>query len=138
MTRKITDGAARIKLGLADELHLGNLDAKRDWGYAGDYVEAMWLMLQQEKPDDYVISTGGTHSVREFVELTFSAIGLDWEKYIVVDPNFVRPSEVELLQGDASKAKRVLGWRPKVTFRELVIMMVEADLKRGSVLINVT
>jgi len=130
VTRKITDGAARIKLGLADELRLGNLDAKRDWGHAVDYVEAMWLMLQQEEPDDYVIATGETHSVQEFVELAFDAVGLDWKKYVVIDLKFVRPAEVELLQGDASKAKRVLGWKPKVTFKELVTTMVDADMER--------
>lgn len=128
VTRKITDAVARIKLGMADELRLGNLDAKRDWGYAGDYVEAMWLMLQQEKPDDYVIATGETHSVKEFVEQAFNNVGLDWEKYVVIDPKFVRPAEVELLLGNASKAKRVLGWEPKVTFEELVSMMVETDV----------
>jgi GDPmannose 4,6-dehydratase len=130
VTRKISDGAVRIKLGLTDELRLGNLDAKRDWGHAADYVEAMWLMLQQEEPDDYVIATGETHSVQEFVELAFDAVGLDWEKYVVVDPKFVRPAEVELLQGDASKARRVLGWEPKVTFKELVTTMVDADMER--------
>ncbi len=130
VTRKITNGVARIYHGLASELRLGNLDAKRDWGFAGDYVEAMWLMLQQDKPDDYVIATGETHSVREFVEFAFSEVGLDWEKYVVVDPKFVRPAEVELLIGDASKARRVLGWEPKVTFEELVKMMVKADVER--------
>jgi GDPmannose 4,6-dehydratase len=130
VTKKITDGAARIKLGLADELRLGNLDAKRDWGHAADYVEAMWLMLQQEEPDDFVIATGETHSVQEFVEHAFDALGLDWEKYVVVDPKFVRPAEVELLQGDASKAKRVLGWKPNVMFKELVTGMVKADMER--------
>lgn len=130
VTRKITDAAARIKLGMANELRLGNLDAKRDWGYAGDYVEAMWLILQQEEPDDYVIATGEAHSVREFVERAFDSVGLDWEKYVVVDPKFVRPAEVELLLGDASKAKRVIGWEPKVTFEELVTMMVEAEMKK--------
>ncbi len=130
VTRKITDGAARIKLGLADELRLGNLDAKRDWGYAGDYVEAMWLMMQQNEPNDYVIATNETHSVCEFVELAFNAVELDWEKYVVVDPKFIRPAEVDLLQGNASKAKQVLGWEPKVRFEELVTIMVEADMKR--------
>ena len=130
VTRKITDGVARIYHGLASELRLGNLDAKRDWGFAGDYVEAMWLMLQQDKPDDYVIATGETHSVREFVELAFSEAGLDWEKYVIVDSNFVRPAEVELLIGDASKARRILGWKPKIKFRELVKMMVKADVER--------
>ena len=130
VTRKITDAVARIKLGMIDELRLGNLDAKRDWGYAGDYVEAMWLMLQQEEPDDYVIATGETHSVREFVEQAFESVGLDWEKYVVIDPKFVRPAEVELLLGDASKAKRILGWEPKVKFEELVSMMVKADIEK--------
>ena len=132
VTRKITDSVARIYHGLASELHLGNLDAKRDWGFAGDYVEAMWLMLQQDEPDDYVIATGKTHSVREFVELAFSEVGLNWEKHVVVDPKFVRPAEVELLIGDSSKAKRVLGWKPKVNFEELVKMMVMADVERLS------
>ncbi len=132
VTRKIADSVARIHHGLASELHLGNLDAKRDWGFARDYVEAMWLMLQQDKPDDYVIATGKTHSVREFVELAFSEVGLDWEKYVVVDPKFVRSAEVELLIGDSSKARRVLGWKPKVKFEELVKMMVTADVERLS------
>jgi GDPmannose 4,6-dehydratase len=130
VTRKVTDGAARIKLGLAKELRLGNLDARRDWGYAGDYVEAMWLMLQQDKPDDYVIATGETHSVGELVEEAFGCAGVDWRKYVVQDPSLVRPAEVDLLIGDAGKARRELGWRPKVGFHELVRMMVEADLKR--------
>ena len=132
VTRKITDSVARIYYGLASELHLGNLDAKRDWGYAGDYVGAMWLMLQQDTPDDFVISTGETHSVREFVELAFAEVGLDWEKYVIVDPKFLRPAEVELLMGDPSKAKHVLGWEPKVRFEELVKMMVNADIERLS------
>lgn len=130
VTRKITDGVARIYHGLESELRLGNLDAKRDWGYAGDYVDAMWRMLQQDKPGDYVIATGETHSVEEFVQEAFSIAGLDWKKYVVIDPKFVRPAEVELLLGDASKAKRELGWEPKVQFKELVKMMVEADLER--------
>ncbi|HBG46741.1 MAG TPA: GDP-mannose 4,6-dehydratase [Deltaproteobacteria bacterium] len=129
VTRKITHGVARIKLGLASELRLGNLDAKRDWGFAGDYVEAMWLMLQQAEPDDYVVATGETHSVREFVELAFGTAGLDWEKYVVLDPKFLRPAEVELLVGDPAKAKKKLGWEPKVSFHELVRMMVDADIK---------
>ncbi|CAJ35683.1 GDP-mannose 4,6-dehydratase [Methanocella arvoryzae] len=129
VTRKISDGVARIYHGLQDELRLGNLDSKRDWGFAGDYVEAMWLMLQQEKPDDYVVGSGETHSVREFCELAFGAAGLDWEKYVKIDPRFVRPAEVDLLLGDASKAKKVLGWKPKVTFPELVKMMVESDIE---------
>jgi GDPmannose 4,6-dehydratase len=127
-TRKISHGAARIKLGLATELRLGNLDSKRDWGYAGDYVEAMWLMLQQDAPDDYVIATGETHSVRELCELAFDRVGLDWEKYVVVDERFFRPAEVDLLVGDASKARRVLGWKPRTTFEELVNLMVDADV----------
>ncbi|MEM3445684.1 MAG: GDP-mannose 4,6-dehydratase [Thermoplasmata archaeon] len=131
VTRKITDGVAKIKYGLANEIILGNLDARRDWGYAPEYVEAMWLMLQQDKPDDYVIATGETHTVREFVELAFEYAGIDnWEKYVKTDPKFYRPAEVHVLCGDASKARRVLGWKPKVTFKELVRIMVEADLER--------
>lgn len=130
VTRKITDSVARIYHGLESELRLGNLDAKRDWGFAGDYVDAMWRMLQQDEPGDYVIATGETHSVEEFVQEAFSIAGLDWKKYVVVDPKFVRPAEVQLLLGDPSKAKRVLGWEPKVHFKELVKMMVEADLER--------
>ena len=130
VTRKITDGVARIKLGLASELRLGNLDAQRDWGFAGDYVRAMWLMLQQETPDDYVIATGRTHAVREFVRLAFAAVGLDWERYVVVDPRFYRPAEVDLLVGDAGKARAALGWDPEVSFEMLVERMVRADLDR--------
>ncbi len=130
VTRKISDGVARIKLGLADELRLGNLDAKRDWGYAGDYVEAMWTMLQQEDPDDYVIATGLAHSVRDFCRVAFGHVGLDWERHVVVDPAYVRPAEVEHLLGDASKARGRLGWQPRVSFEELVRMMVDADVKR--------
>ncbi len=130
VTRKITDGVARIYHGMANELRLGNLDAKRDWGYAGDYVRAMWLMLQQKEPDDYVVATGRTHSVGEFAELAFHEVGLDWKEYVVVDQKFIRPAEVNLLLGDASKARRVLGWDPEVTFEELVRMMVREDLKR--------
>lgn len=131
VTRKITDGVARIKLGLAKELRLGNLDAQRDWGFAGDYVRAMWLMLQQDEPDDYVIATGRTHSVRDFVRIAFEAAGLgSYEPYVVLDPRFVRPAEVDLLIGDPSKAKRVLGWEPQVTFEQLVEMMVRADIER--------
>lgn len=130
VTRKITDGAARIKLGLATELRLGNLDAQRDWGFAGDYVRAMWLMLQQAKPDDYVVSTGRTHSVREFVQRAFAAVDLDWERYVVIDPRYYRPAEVDLLVGDPAKARRVLGWEPEVTFEDLVERMVRADLAR--------
>ena len=130
VTRKVTDGVARIKLGLANELRMGNLDAKRDWGFAGDYVTAMWLMLQQETPDDYVIATGETHSVREFCDLAFSRVGLDYKKYVTVDPKFLRPAEVDLLLGDPAKAKKKLGWKPDVTFEGLVNMMVDADLAR--------
>ncbi len=132
VTRKVTDGAARIKLGLARELRLGNLDAKRDWGFAGDYVRAMWLMLQQDRPDDYVIATGETHTVQELVEVAFGCLDLDWQKYVVRDPALVRPAEVDLLIGDASKARRELGWKPEVGFRELIRRMVDADLKRLS------
>jgi len=130
VTRKVTDGAARIKLGLSNQLKLGNLDARRDWGFAGDYVEAMWRMLQQPTPQDYVIGTGHTHSVRELVEAAFSHVGLDWRKHVVTDPRFMRPAEVDLLQADPSKAKRELGWTPKVGFPELVAMMVDADVER--------
>lgn len=130
VTRKITDGVARIKAGQATELALGNLDSKRDWGFAGDYVEAMWLMLQQEKPGDYVVATGETHTVREFCEIAFARAGLDYEKHVVVDPRFIRPAEVDLLLGDPAKAKAELGWEPKVSFRELVETMVDADLAR--------
>jgi GDPmannose 4,6-dehydratase len=129
VTRKITRGATRIKLGLQDKLYLGNLDAKRDWGFAGDYVEAMWLMLQAERPRDYVIATGETHSVREFTEATFARLGLDWQQHVEIDPRYFRPSEVDLLLGDAGKAHRELGWRPRVGFDELVRMMVDADLR---------
>jgi GDPmannose 4,6-dehydratase len=130
VTRKITDGAARIKLGLADNLALGNLDAKRDWGFAGDYVQAMWLMLQHETADDFVIASGSTHSVEEFVAAAFSHVDLDYKKYVTTDPRFVRPAEVDLLLGNPEKAKNVLGWEPTVTFEQLVTMMVETDLKR--------
>ncbi len=133
VTRKISDGVARIKLGLADDLKLGNLDALRDWGYAGDYVEAMWLMLQQDEPGDYVIGSGTSHSVRDFVEVSFSHVGLDWEKYVTVAQQFIRPAEVEILHADASKACEVLGWAPKVSFEQLVVMMVDADMERLSV-----
>ncbi|MER3401006.1 MAG: GDP-mannose 4,6-dehydratase [Thermoflexus sp.] len=128
VTRKITYTAARIKLGLAHELRLGNLEARRDWGYAPDYVRAMWLMLQQDEPEDYVIATGETHSVREFVELAFDYLGLDWRKYVVVDPALYRPADVDLLVGDATKARTKLGWAPSVTFEQLVKIMVDADL----------
>jgi len=131
VTRKITDGVAKIRAGLSDELRLGNLDAKRDWGFAGDYVEAMYLMLQQKKGDDYVIGTGENHSVREFAQLAFKYAGIDnWKKYVVIDPQFKRPAEVPELKARSEKAKKILGWRPKVSFEELVKMMVEADLKR--------
>jgi GDPmannose 4,6-dehydratase len=129
VTRKISDGVARIKLGLADELHLGNLDAKRDWGYAPDYVEAMWMMLQVDEAEDFVIATGEEHSVREFAEVAFEHAGLDMEKHVVVDPEFLRPAEVDHLVGDAAKAREKLGWEPRVSFRELVEMMVDADLE---------
>ena len=128
VTRKITRAATRIKLGLQDKLYLGNLDAKRDWGFAGDYVEAMWLMLQQDKPDDYIVATGESRSVREFVKEVFSHLDLDWQKYVEIDPRYFRPTEVDYLEGDASKARKVLKWRPKVTFGELVKMMTDADM----------
>ena len=129
VTRKITRAATRIKLGLQEKLYLGNLDAKRDWGYAGDYVEAIWLMLQQDKPDDFVIATEQTHSVREFVEEVFQYLDLDWEKYVEIDERYFRPSEVDLLLGDASKARKILKWEPKVTFKQLARMMTDADMK---------
>jgi GDPmannose 4,6-dehydratase len=132
VTRKVTDGVARIKLGLADHLPLGNLDACRDWGFAGDYVRAMWLMLQQPTADDYVVATGQAHSVRELVQEAFGRVNLDWEKYVRIDPRFLRPAEVDHLIGDSSKARRVLGWTPSVDFRGLVHMMVDADLERLS------
>ena len=129
VTRKITRALARIKAGLQQKLFLGNLDAKRDWGYAKEYVEAMWLMLQQEKPDDYVIATGETHTIREFLDVSFGHVGLDWKKYVEIDPRYYRPTEVELLIGDASKAKRQLGWEPKTKFADLVRLMAEADIQ---------
>lgn len=129
VTRKITDGAARIKLGLARELRLGNLDAQRDWGYAGDYVKAMWQMLQQDVPEDYVIATGQTHSVREFLEIAFEHLNLHWQDYVVQDPQYMRPAEVDQLVGDAGKARRQLGWQPSLSFTELVRRMVDADLE---------
>ncbi|MGX1827028.1 GDP-mannose 4,6-dehydratase [Paenibacillus taichungensis] len=132
VTRKVTDGVARIKLGMTAELRLGNLDAKRDWGFAGDYVKAMWLMLQQEQPDDFVISTGETHTVEELVEVAFSYVGLDWRNHVVLDEKFVRPAEVDLLLGNCSKAKQVLGWELEVNFKQLVHMMVDADMTRLS------
>ncbi len=130
VTRKVTDAAARIKLGLQSELRMGNLDSLRDWGFAGDYVKAMWLMLQQDEPDDYVISTGEMHTVRELLEIAFSYVGLDYRDYVVIDAEFVRPAEVDLLLGDCSKAKEKLGWELEVGFKELIQMMVEADLER--------
>ena len=129
VTRKVTRAATQIKLGLKDKLYLGNLEAKRDWGFAGDYVEAMWLMLQQDKPDDFVIATGKTYSVREFVERVFAKLDLDYNKHVVLDKRYFRPTEVDVLLGDATKAKKVLGWQPKVTFDKLVDMMVAADLE---------
>ncbi len=129
VTRKITRAATQIKLGLRDKLYLGNLEAKRDWGFAGDFVEAMWLMLQQDKPDDYVIATGETHSVREFAEKVFSKLDLDYTRYVAVDPRYFRPTEVDVLLGDASKAKNALGWQPKVSFDSLVDMMIASDLE---------
>jgi GDPmannose 4,6-dehydratase len=132
VTRKITMGLAAIKQGRAKELRLGNLDAKRDWGFAGDYVEAMWLMLQRDSPDDYVVATGETHSVREFLEEAFGYAGLDWQRHVVVDPKYFRPAEVDLLLGDSSKARRELGWSPRVDFKQLVRMMVDADASVAS------
>jgi GDPmannose 4,6-dehydratase len=128
VTRKVSDGVARIKLGLADSLSIGNLDAQRDWGFAGDYVRAMWLMLQQDRPDDYVIATGISHSVRELIEIAFARVGLDWQKYVRVDPALLRPAEVDHLLGDPSKARAELGWTPAVDFTQLVEMMVDADV----------
>ncbi len=128
VSRKVTDGVARIKLGLAKELRLGNLDAKRDWGFAGDYVQAMWLMMQQDRPEDFVIATGETHTVGELVQVAFDAAGLDWKNYVVQDPSLVRPAEVDLLIGDAAKANKVLGWKPAVGFQELIRRMVRADV----------
>jgi GDPmannose 4,6-dehydratase len=127
VTRKITRAATRIKEGLQDKLYLGNLDAKRDWGFAGDYVEAMWLMLQQDKPDDYVIATGQTHSIREFLDVTFDKVGLDWNKYVEIDSRYFRPAEVDLLLGDSSKARKKLNWQPRVNFEELAAMMIDSD-----------
>ena len=132
VTRKVSDGVARIKLGLADTLSIGNLDAHRDWGFAGDYVRAMWLMLQQDQPDDYVISTGVSHSVRELIEIAFARVGLDWQKHVKVDPALLRPAEVDHLLGDSTKARVQLGWTPTVDFTQLVEMMVDADVRRLS------
>ncbi len=134
VTRKVTDGVARIKLGLATELPMGNLDARRDWGFAGDYVEAMWMMLQQDQGDDYVVATGEAHTVRRLVEVAFAHAGLDWEDHVTLDDRFVRPAEVDLLVGDPGKARDTLGWQPKVGFEDLVAMMVDADLSRHGVL----
>lgn len=133
VTRKITNGVARIYHGMSDELRLGNLDAKRDWGFAGDYVKAMWKMLQMDEPEDYVIATGESHSVREFVEMAFSAVGLDWQEYVKTDERFMRPAEVPYLKGDASKARGMLRWRPEVSFEELVEMMVKEDIENFTV-----
>ena len=130
VTRKVTDGVARIKCGLTDTLALGNLDAKRDWGFSGDYVRAMWLMMQQDQPDDYVVATGETHTVQRLVELAFERAGLDWQKHVTIDPRFIRPAEVDLLIGDYAKAKTELAWTPEVTFEQLVAMMVDADIQR--------
>ena len=132
VTRKITDGVARIKLGMQKELRLGNLESRRDWGFAGDYVEAMWMMLQQESPDNFVVGTGETHAVREFCEIAFSHVGLDFAEFVVQDERFYRPAEVDLLVSDPSKAHAILGWEPTVSFKELVTMMVDADLARLS------
>ncbi|WP_096207456.1 GDP-mannose 4,6-dehydratase [Candidatus Methanoperedens nitratireducens] len=136
VTRKITMAAARIKLGVQDKLYLGNLDAKRDWGYAKDYVEAMWLMLQQDEPDDYVIATGETHSVREFLEETFNYLDIDWRNHVEIDPKYFRPTEVDSLAGDSSKARKKLGWKPVVRFEELVKLMIDADLKKEELKLN--
>jgi len=130
VTRKVSDGVARIKLGLTDELRLGNLEAQRDWGYAGDYVEAMWMMLQEDEPDDFVIATGEPHSVQQFVEAAFAHVGIDPARHVQVDPRFLRPAEVDRLVGDASKAREQFGWEPRVSFAELVEMMVDADVAR--------
>jgi GDPmannose 4,6-dehydratase len=129
VTRKITMALARIKHGVQDKLYLGNIDAKRDWGFAGDYVEAMWLMLQQSKPEDYVIATGETHSVKEFLQEAFSYAGLDWKKYVQIDKKYFRPTEVDVLQGNSAKARKILKWKPKVNFKQLVRMMVDADME---------
>lgn len=130
VSRKVTDGVARIKLGLQKELRMGNLSAQRDWGFAGDYVKAMWLMLQQDKPEDYVIATGETHTVEKLVQVAFDCVGLDWKRHVVIDQKFIRPAEVDLLVGDFSKAKKQLGWQPEVSFEEMIRMMVQADIER--------
>ncbi|HEY4716391.1 MAG TPA: GDP-mannose 4,6-dehydratase, partial [bacterium] len=129
VTRKISYGVARIKHNLSNSLHLGNLEASRDWGFAGDFVKAMWMMLQQHKPDDFVIATGETHTVKEFTEIAFSHAGLDWKKFVKTDKKFLRPAEVDCLVGDASKAKKILGWKPKINFQQLVKMMVDSDME---------
>jgi GDPmannose 4,6-dehydratase len=129
VTRKITRAATRIKCGLQDKLYMGNLDAKRDWGFAGDYVEAMWLMLQQDKPDDYVVATGETHSIREFLDEVFGYLGMDWHEHVEIDPRYFRPTEVDILLGDAGKARTMLGWKPRVTFKELARLMTQSDLE---------
>jgi len=136
VTRKVTDAAVRIKLGLQKELRMGNLDAKRDWGFAGDYVYAMWLMLQQDEPDDYVIATGKTRTIRELLDTAFKIVGLNYEDYVVIDPRFIRPAEVDILLGDPSKAKKKLGWEPKVSFEEMIEMMIEEDFRRVKAEIN--
>ena len=133
MSRKITRAAGRIKVGLQDKLYLGNLDARRDWGHARDYVEAMWLMMQADAPDDYIIATGESHSVRDFLDLAFGRLDLDWKRYVEIDPRYFRPAEVDVLQGDATKARTKLGWQPKVTFKELVTQMVDHDLELARV-----
>ena len=133
VSRKITRAATRIKVGLQEKLFLGNLDARRDWGYAGDYVEAMWLMLQEEQPDDYVIATGESHSVRDFLDLAFGRLDLDWKKYVEIDPRYFRPAEVDVLQGDATKARTRLGWKARVSFQDLVARMVDHDLELARV-----
>jgi GDPmannose 4,6-dehydratase len=130
VTKKVTNAVAKIKLGLSKELRMGNLDAKRDWGFAGDFVEAMWLMLQQDTPEDFVISTGETHSIEELVETAFTHAGLEWKDHVVIDPKFVRPAEVDLLLGDSSQAREKLKWEPKIKFEELIRMMVDFDIKR--------
>jgi GDPmannose 4,6-dehydratase len=132
VTRKVTDAVARIKLGMAETLPIGNLEASRDWGFAGDYVRAMWLMLQQETADDFVVATGVSHSVKELIEIAFARAGLEWQKHVRVDPALLRPAEVDHLLGDSTKARRVLGWAPEVNFRQLVTMMVDEDVKRLS------
>lgn len=133
VTRKVTNAVARIKLGLQSELRMGNLDSKRDWGFAGDYVKAMWLMLQQDKPDDFVIATGETHTIKELLEVAFGHVGLDFEKYVVIDPKFIRPAEVELLLGDPAKAVDKLGWKPEIAFQKLIEMMVDYDMGKVSI-----